>query len=255
MIREKLISQGIGEEFGFRWRGNDVSRIEGLSDGVFGFAVTLLVVSLEVPKTFNDLTEMMRGFPAFAVSFAMLILVWYHQYIFFRRYGLKDTLTIILNAVLLFVVLFYIYPLKFVWTLSINLLMGFDIRVRLPGGELVYPVAKEQMGTLMLIFGIGYVAVFAVFAVLYIHAYRKRAELGLNTLEVYDTRVEIESVLLNTAIGVLSACIAAFGGARFAGVSGWSYMLIGPVLTIHGVLRGKRRKILQASFAETAAPS
>ena len=50
MIREKLIDKLIGDDKRFRWRSHDVSRIEGLSDAVFGFAVTLLVVSLEVPR-------------------------------------------------------------------------------------------------------------------------------------------------------------------------------------------------------------
>ena len=35
----------------FRVRGKDISRVEGLSDAVFGFAITLLAISLEVPKT------------------------------------------------------------------------------------------------------------------------------------------------------------------------------------------------------------
>src|SRR6266566_9715223 len=39
----------------FRDRGGDISRVEGFSDCAFGFAVTLLVVSLEVPKTFDGL--------------------------------------------------------------------------------------------------------------------------------------------------------------------------------------------------------
>ena len=30
--------------------GREVSRLEGFSDAVFGFALTLLVVSLEVPE-------------------------------------------------------------------------------------------------------------------------------------------------------------------------------------------------------------
>jgi uncharacterized membrane protein len=104
MIREKLIESEIGLSRKFRMRGREVSRVEALSDAVFGFAITLLVVSLEVPRTFDALMEMMRGFVAFAICFAMLILVWYQQYKFFRRYGLNDALTFVLNAALLFVV-------------------------------------------------------------------------------------------------------------------------------------------------------
>src|SRR4028119_207891 len=176
MIREKLIEHEFGTMGKCRLRGREVSRVEALSDAVFGFAITLLVVSLEVPQTFDALMEMMRGFVAFAICFAMLILVWYQQYKFFRRYGLNDALTFVLNAALLFVVLFYVYPLKFVWTLLVNLMLGVDTRVRLLSGELVEPVAAHQMGPMMVVFSIGYVAVFVVFALLYFRAYSKRGE-------------------------------------------------------------------------------
>ena len=115
------MDDGSGDPLKFRWRSHDISRIEALSDAVFAFAVTLLVVSLEVPKTFDELMHVMRGFGAFAICFTLLFVVWFNQYKFFRRYGLQDNVTLILNAMLLFVVLFYVYPLKFVFSFLVNI--------------------------------------------------------------------------------------------------------------------------------------
>src|SRR2546421_11258474 len=105
-------------------RRREVSRVEGFSDAVFGFAVTLLVVSLEVPKTFQDLILMMRGLPAFAVSFALLFQIWWRHYRFFRNYDLEDGYVITLTGLLLFVVLFYVYPLKFLWRAFFSPIVG-----------------------------------------------------------------------------------------------------------------------------------
>lgn len=95
----------------FRHRGHEVTRLEALSDAVFALAMTLLIVSVEVPSSFQALMDVVRGFPAFAICFAILIWFWHTHYTFCRRYGLQDTVTISLNSVLLFVVLFYVYPL------------------------------------------------------------------------------------------------------------------------------------------------
>jgi hypothetical protein len=241
-----MIERGVGDGSKFRWRGHEVARVEALSDAVFAFAVTLLVVSLEVPRTFDELWETMRGFIPFAVSFTMLFLVWYQQYIFFRRYALQDTLTTVLNGALLFVVLFYVYPLKFLWSTLVNAFTGHGLMVRLPSGEMVPALAEGQWAKLMLIFDAGYVAVFLVFVLLYLNAYRQRARLELNRLEVFDTRTEVQSNLLNVGIGVLSACIVLSGfHSRGASYAGWVYLLIGPVLTIHGFTRGAQRRKLE----------
>ena len=237
----------------FRWRSHETSRIEGLSDGVFAFAITLLVVSLEVPRTFNQLAATMRGFGAFAICFALLFVVWYSQYKFFRRYGLQDTVTVVLSGALLFVVLFYVYPLKFLFTSLVDRMMGGGNQVQLPNGTIEAVIERHQMGTLMLIFGIGYLAVFAVFVLLYFHAYRKRHELQLNDLEVFDTRSDIQANILNCLIAMLSISLVLFGGglSRFAGLT---YMLTGVVLAVHGTIMGKRRgRMIKAQSGAAAA--
>jgi uncharacterized membrane protein len=107
MFRKKLIDkQAVKAGRHFKWRNREVLRIEAFSDAVFAFAVTLLIVSLEVPETFDELLHTMSGFLAFAVSFTLLFQIWYTQFVYFRRYGLQDMYTIIVNAVLLFLVLF-----------------------------------------------------------------------------------------------------------------------------------------------------
>ena len=246
MLRERLIEKGVGDPHKFRWRSHEISRIEGLSDAVFAFAVTLLVVSLEVPKTFAELMTVMRGFGAFAICFTLLFIVWFNQYKFFRRYGLQDNLTVVFNGVLLFVVLFYVYPLKFVFTFLINQLSGGHGEVRLPNGTVESMIENSgQVATLMIIFGAGYIAVFSVFALLYWHAYRKRAQLELNDLETFDTRADIRESLLNVSIAVVSVAFAVFGGARFAPLSGMIYMLTPVVMTLHGTVNGRRRRKLE----------
>jgi hypothetical protein len=96
MIREHLFDRRAPADPLFRWRGGDVSRLEALTDVVFAFSLTLIVVSLEVPKSFDDLLQMVKSTPVFAVCFLLL----------------------------------YVYPLKFLFTWLINPLMGLQAEGR-----------------------------------------------------------------------------------------------------------------------------
>ena len=245
-FREILARPGGESRDGFRWRGGEISRIEGFSDAVFAFAVTLLVVSLEVPHTFKELTAAMRGFPAFAVCFTLLVVIWREHYVFFRRYGLQDNTTLWLNAALLFVMLFYVYPLKFLFGLVLAPLTGTPMIVDRPGGGTENVIEQGQVPHLFLIYGSGVVALYGLLALLYAHAHRRREFLRLTPLEAFDTRASIRASLLAASIGGLSILIALTVPPRMVGLAGLSYFLFGPVLTLHGTLNGRRRRRLEA---------
>jgi hypothetical protein len=243
MIRESLMHRQ--HEPGFRWRGGEIARMEGLSDAVFAFAVTLLVVSLEVPKTFNELAVIMRGFVAFAICFALLMQVWYEQYRFFRRYNLQDITSTVLNAILLFLVLFYVYPLKFLFTLLVNGWFGFGTRVSLPNGTFENMIEPHQLPQLMAIFSAGYLAVSCVFMLLYRHALRQAEALGLSPLEIFVTKTRIGATLLQACVAAISLAVALFAGNRWGGRSGIIYpLLLGPGLTIFHSIAGRKRRLL-----------
>lgn len=216
---------------GFRLRGNDVTRLESFSDAVFGFALTLLVVSLDVPKTFDDLITTMRGFPAFAICFLFLALIWNGHFKFCRRYGLDDGTARFLTCVMLFLVLFYVYPLKFLFNLSItDFFFSTTSFARITG---------RQLSTLLVIYGLGFAAVYAALALLYVHAYRLREQLELNKLERFDTRYQIYRLSTLVIVGLLAAGLACFPAIR-----NWStliYLLLFPILRISRITHRRRR--------------
>lgn len=215
----------------FRWRAGEITRLEAFCDVVFGFAITLLVVSLEAPHTFAELMADMRGFLPFGVCFAQLALIWRTHYRFSRRYGLEDSYTVFLNVVLLFLVLFYVYPLKFVFTTLFSEVAGTEV----PGS-----FGFHEASVLMRIYGIGFASVFVLFVLLYVHAYALRRELGLNPLEILQTRLSLQENRMLAVVGIASFLLA-FKSPTWAG---WLYMVIGLLFWIHGAIFGKRLRLL-----------
>lgn len=212
-----------------RWRGGQVTRIEALTDAVFGFAITLLVVSLEAPSNFNELAALMRGFVPFAFSFTLLILVWSYHYRLFSRFDLEDGITIVLNSILLFVVLFYVYPLKFVATFILS------------SGKGSFFSDWDQVSSAMTLYGTGFVAVFLVFALLYHHAYRLRDRMKLTPGEALLARQGTVECLVMVGAGLVSIVLAETVNAM---VAGFSYFLIGPAQYANGVYFGRRAEQL-----------
>ena len=230
---------------GFRYRGHEIQRIETFSDAVFAFAITLLIVSLEVPKNFDELLTSMRGFVAFGICFVFFFIIWYEQHVFFRRYGMEDKTTIYLNAILLFIVLFYVYPLKFLF----SLIFGESIY---GAGKSPFSIRQEQLPELMIIYSAAYIIIQVIFLLLYRHALRCRTQLELTSMEEFDTCTKMYSIFILIAFGVCSMSMALILPARLAGLSGMIYVLIAPTMWIYYVKKAKRRLRMRANPTSSA---
>ena len=231
MIRESLIQKTGWGDADFRWRGGDVSRIEALSDAVFAIAFALLFLSTSPIASANDLASWLQKFPALLICFVFLMMPWWAHYKFFRRFGFQDLWTTVLNAALLFLVLFYVYPLQFLFTNLLGGLLGFvdssDLRERFTGAG----------NWLMIVYGCAFVGIFGCLALLNLHGYRCRARFELNAVEVAMTRNEILSHMIMVTAGCASIAMSLAGVHQFW--CGMVYALVGPLHGIRGFHLGK----------------
>ena len=226
----------------FRNRSESVSRLEGFSDTAFGFAITLLVVSLAVPNRFEELLQQLSGLPVFAVTFALVATIWYGQFVFFRRYAMSDFVTVVLTLLLLFVVLFYVYPLKFLFALAFQT------------GGIVFQ--ERDTPALYLIYGLGFASVSFVLGLLYAHAYRKREELGLTEWESLVTRLSVAGHLATAMVGLISAGLAqVIPQPATAAVAGFIYFIVALPWFLIGRYQASRARALARSAQQPSRPT
>lgn len=220
----------------FRWRGAAVSRIEALSDAVFALALTLLVVTLEAPRSWAQMSEIFVQAPVFAVCFAFLSWCWLTHFRFHRRFGFEGLGSTWLNLALLFLILLYVYPLRFLaGFLYEALVLGRGWTVEDGSGGVVRQFeSREQVRWLMWIYGAGFAAIFGVFAALYACAWRARLELQLDSVERVITKAAMHSHLLSAGVGLISVTISALN-AEWVAFSGMFFGVLGPLHFVHGL--------------------
>lgn len=243
MLRRALFARGskVNEqrdaEDDFQWRGEGVSRLENLSDIVFAFAISFLVATAETPETFDELVASLIDLVAVGLGFAILLFVWHTHYIFFRRYGLEDGKTVVLNGVLLFLILVYVYPLQFLFSFQVDFATGrFET-----GQEIARVLAFEDTPALTAIYAVGYGAVFGVFTLLYRHALHRAEDLELSPVERVLTRERIALGAMNVGVALAATVFAFLVPARWSPVVGLVYFAIWPLsVWIHRRFRQER---------------
>src|SRR5262245_49454447 len=229
----------------FRWRSHEVSRLEAFADAVFGLVVALLFLQTKVPENFADLKAAMLSLLPFAVTFVLLTMVWVEHHQFFRRYGLRDKTTFFGNLWLLFLVLVYAYPLKFLFTLLFVVWIA-------PIGELTVDLMSKGHGPLdgmwlMVFYGVGAGAIYTTFALLYRHALGRAEDLGLDAVERHLTATSAIECWVLVGFSLLSIALALCNQPFW---SGMIYCGIGPTMGVVGSRRGGQvRELLKTRGA------
>ena len=179
----------------------------------------------------------MRGFFGFGISFSLLVFIWQEQHRFFRSYGMDDGVTLNLNIILLFLVLFYVYPLKFLFSLSFGDMIYGE-------GKSPFTIRSEQVPTLMAIYALGFVAIYFLFFLMYLRARNKSASMGLTPLERFDCGSTMYRMIIMVAVGICSLLTALMFKNVQATWAGYVYFLIWPAIIIFFKFRRKLRKKL-----------
>ena len=152
-----------------------------------------------------------------------------------------------LNTAFLIIVLFYVYPLKFLC----RMLTLYPLSRLLDQSELAIELSpmyasSRDTAILMIIYGVGVASIFFVLVLMYRHALKKSALLELSQIEEYDTRVRINMNVLMAAVPILSVILAfLLIDNRYIGyISGFTYWLYVPVMFSYGFYSARQRKKL-----------
>ena len=206
-------------------RGREVTRIEAFVDAAFAFAVTLLVISLDVPENARAMIEALKGVPAFAASFSLLAMIWWAHASWSRRYGLDDGRSVLLSLLLVFLVLVYVYPLRIIFSMFFNWASQ---------GWLPSSVTIESMGDLEVMFAayaVAWTTLGCVTVALYHHAWRLRERLGLDRAERIELRGSLAAQAMIPATGFVALLVLGIahvlGKPELAPFSGFAYGLMG----------------------------
>lgn len=199
------------------------NRLEAFSDGVFAFAATLMVVGFDWGGDFTVLQSQGTSFIAFAVSFFVLVGFWTVHYNYFRRSGYVDNWIIALNTLLLFVTLYYVFPLKSL----VNSWMGEE-KLTLFG-----------LSNLFQWYSLGFALIFMCYALMYLRAFRKQRSVPKFLVLLFYAR----HFGIYVAVAAFSILLTRLQAGVAYGLPGIIYVLLGPLCFAHAHLFNKKYKL------------
>lgn len=192
------------------YRGSSPSRMDNLTDAVFGIAITLLIFNLTNPNSFTDLLAFTKTLPAFLLSIFFLMIIWKEHTRFSEIYTLNSAGFIFMNTLFLALVIFYVYPLRFLSLFLTQIFFQVDVGL---------VIEASQMPYLMIYYGFVVFALNFVLFLFYYKAYRIREKLDLSSFEIFYTKSQMIKLVIMFGIPLISIILIAFLNYRSSELS------------------------------------
>jgi uncharacterized membrane protein len=222
---------------GFRLRGIAMTRLETFIDAAFAFAITMLVIAAQqIPDNIQTLLAAFRNVPTFVCSIAVLGIFWRGHWLWSRRYGLEDGVSILISWGMVVTILIFIYPLKLIfggmWYVLSNAQIGQPFSLH---------TTESQARAIFAIYALGLIAISAEILLLNLRAWQLREPLRLNERERLATRGELSGWSIPVSVGIVSLVLALTLPAKQIEWSGWVYLSMIILVPLHkACLRRKR---------------
>lgn len=195
-------------------RGDKTTRIEAFVDAAFAFALTLLAIGGDhIPASVAELEHAMRGVPAYAASFMLVLQFWTGHTEWSRRYGLDDDASRRLSLLLVFLVLIFVYPLRMMFATFFSAITHGWLPANFTLSSL------SEVPILFITFGVAFGSLGITLWLLYRHAWNLRDALGLSAAERAATRASMQTSAMVPLVATISIVSAWLIPARAS--SGW----------------------------------
>jgi uncharacterized membrane protein len=208
-------------------RERQTTRLETFVDAAFAFALTMLVISVDViPDSMEQLIEALKRVPAFAASFAIVVNFWHGHYRWSRRFGVEDAGSVVLSLLLVFIVLVFLYPLR---------LMMSGAFSAMSGGWLPSEIEVTSVGDLRLlavVYGVAFALLSTTLVALNARVRHMPVEPMLSAEDRAVAGVEVQAWGILAGLGVTSATLALVLPPSLLGLAVWIWMSLAFIMPL-----------------------